>query len=65
VKARTLRKRYGHAGKRALSVFDKHQLKIARDTLRMPDAMVGVMGPPTKAEAREIIRRLTRKAPKE
>jgi hypothetical protein len=50
---------------RELSVEEKHQLKIARDTLRMPDAMAGVMGAPTKKQAREIIRRLTRKNPDE
>lgn len=67
-RGRALRRRYGRAGKkRALSVFDKHQLKIARDTLRMPDAMVGMMNlvssGPSKEEAREIIRRLTGKDP--
>lgn len=46
---------------RALSVPETHQLKIARDTLRMPDAMVGVMGGPTKAEAVEIVKKLTGK----
>jgi hypothetical protein len=56
-----LKRRYGRAKKRELSVFDKHQLKIARDSLRMPDAMLGVMGGPSKAEAREIIKRLTGK----
>jgi len=45
--------------RRALSVPDQHRLKIARDTLKMPDAMVGVMGGPTKQEAREIVRELT------
>lgn len=47
--------------KRELSVPEKHQLRIAEDTLRMPDAMAEVMGGPTKAEAREIIYRLTGK----
>ena len=42
-----------------LTVPEKHQLRIARDTLKMPDAMVGVMGGPTKEEAKEIIKRLT------
>lgn len=50
---------------REVSVFDRHQLKIAYDTLKMPDAMVGVMGGPNKEEAREIIRRLTGKIAKE
>ena len=44
--------------KRQLSVPDRHLLKIARQTLRMSDAMVGVMGGPDKAQAREIVRRL-------
>jgi hypothetical protein len=44
-----------------LTIPERHQLKIARDTLRMPDAMVGVMGGPSKQEAREIIKRLTTK----
>ena len=51
--------------KRQLSVPEKHQLKIARDTLRMPDAMAGVMGGPTKAQARQIIKELTGRRPKE
>ena len=46
---------------RRLTVPDQHQLKIAKDTLRMPDAMVGVMGGPTKEEAREIIKKLESK----
>jgi hypothetical protein len=45
-----------------LSVPERHQLKIARDTLKMPDAMVGVMGGMTKVQAREIFRRLMAKA---
>ena len=46
---------------RELSVFDKHALKIARDTLKMPDAMLGVMGGPSKDEARATIKRITGK----
>jgi hypothetical protein len=67
-RATGLRKRYGRAGKyhkRELSVFEKHQLKIARKTLAMPDAMLNMMNlvssGPTKEEAREIIQRLTGK----
>jgi len=45
--------------RRQLSVPDRHQLKIARDTLKMNDVFVAVMGGPTKEEAREIILRLT------
>jgi hypothetical protein len=44
---------------RTLGVPERHQLRIARDTLRLKDEMVGVMGGPSKAEAREIIYRLT------
>lgn len=51
--------------KRELSVPEKHQLKIARDTLRMPDAIAAVVGGPSKEEAREIIKRLTGKEAKE
>ena len=43
-----------------LTMAEKHQLAIARRTLRMSDEMAGVMGGPTKAEAREIIERLTK-----
>lgn len=51
--------------KRELSIFDKHQLNIARKTLLMSDAGARIMGPPSKAEAREIIYRLTGKRAKE
>ena len=47
-----------------LSVPETHQLRIARDTLKMSDAGALIMGGPTKAEAREIIKRLTGKEPK-
>ena len=40
---------------------ERQQLRIARDTLRMPDAMAAVMGGPNKAAARAIIKRLTGK----
>ena len=40
-----------------LTVPEQHQLKIAKATLKMPDAIVGVMGGPTKEEARQIIKR--------
>ncbi len=43
-----------------LTVPEQHTLKIARDTLKMPDAMVGVMGGPDKATARRIIEELTK-----
>ena len=52
-------------GGRELSVPERHQLVIARRTLKMSDVGARVMGGPTKAEAREIIKRLTGRAPKD
>lgn len=46
-----------------LSVPERHQLKIARDTMKMSDVGASIMGGPSKAEAREIIKRLTGKYP--
>ena len=48
-----------------LTVPQKHQLKIARDTLKMTDAGSKVMGGPNKEEARAIIKKLTGKVVKE
>lgn len=48
--------------KRILSVPEQHQLKVARDTLKMNDVMARVMGGPSKAEARAIVKRLTGKS---
>ena len=42
-------------GKRKLNVFEKHQLAIAKSTLKMPDAIANVMGGMTKAEARKSL----------
>ena len=42
-----------------LTVPERHQLKIARDTLKMSDVGARIMGGPTKEQAREIILRLT------
>lgn len=53
------------AKKRTLTVPEKHQLKIARQTLKMSEAGALIMGGPNHAEAREIIKHLTGKAPKE
>lgn len=50
---------------RQLSVPERHQLKIARKTLRMHDAAVNILPGPSKAEAREIIQKLTGKKPRE
>lgn len=35
----------------------EHRIKIAKKTLRMPDAAVGIMGGPDKAESRDILLR--------
>jgi hypothetical protein len=53
------RRRYRRNSKRSLQVWDKHQLKIARDTLKMSDAGARIMGGMTKEEARRVILRLT------
>lgn len=45
----------------ALTTPEKHQLKIAKDTLKMAPAMVGVMGGMTRKEAKEIIKKLGKK----
>lgn len=37
-------------------VARRHQVAIAKKALRMPDAMVGVMGGPDKAQSREILK---------
>ena len=48
-----------------MNIFDKHQLKIARQTLKYSDVGAKIMGGPTKEEARKIIKRITGKEPKE
>jgi hypothetical protein len=50
---------------RAMSVPERHQLRIARDTLRMADPIARVMGGMTKDEARAVIRRLTGRVSRE
>ena len=40
-----------------LSVFDKHQIKIAKSTLKMNDVGALIMGGMTKDEARAILKR--------
>ena len=42
--------------KRELSVFEKHQKRIALDTLKMSDIGVSIMGGMTKAEAYKFLR---------
>jgi hypothetical protein len=48
---------------KALSIPEKHQLRIAKDTLKTPDAILAVLGGPSKAEAMATIIRLTGKPP--
>lgn len=47
--------------KRKLTVPEKHQLRIARYTLKLADPFPNTLGGPSKAEARAIIFRLTGK----
>ncbi len=47
--------------KRGLSVPEKHQLKIARATLKMSDFGARIMGGMDKEEARIVVERLTGK----
>ena len=42
-------------GSKAMDTFQKHQLKIARDTLRMSDAGAAIMGGMAKDEARRFM----------
>ena len=44
--------------KRKLTVFEKHQLKIAKQTLKYSDVGALILGGPTVAEAKRIIDRL-------
>ena len=37
-------------------IFKKHQVKIAKETLKMSDAAATIMGGMTKKEAREILK---------
>jgi len=46
--------------KRQMTVFDKHQLKIARQTLKYSDVGARIMGGMTKAEARAFIAKMKR-----
>ena len=51
--------------RRYLSVPEQHQLKIARRTLELSDVGASILGGMTKAEARQVILKLTGKKPKE
>ena len=47
-----------------MTIPEQHQLKIAWRTLRMPDALVQVMGGMTKKEAAEIIEKYEKRMKK-
>jgi len=47
--------------KHKMSVFEKHRYKIAKDTLKMPDAIANVMGGMTKAQSKDFINEMRRK----
>ena len=51
--------------RRYLTVPEQHQLKIARKTLTYSDVGAKIIGGMTKAEARQVIKKLTGKTPKE
>jgi hypothetical protein len=40
-----------------MTVFDKHQIAIAKKTLKMSDVGARIMGGMTKDEAREILKK--------
>lgn len=42
--------------KKSLSVPEQHQRKVAIATLKMPNAMIGVMSGMTKQEARDFLK---------
>jgi hypothetical protein len=44
--------------KKELNIFDKHQLKIAKNTLKLSDIGAKIMGGMTREEAKEVIKRL-------
>jgi len=52
----------GTKGLAGLSVPERHQLNVARQTLRMSPEMAGVMGGMTHDEAQDVVKRLTNKA---
>lgn len=51
--------------RKKLTTPEKHQLKIARQTLGYSDAGAQIMGGMSKEEARKVIKRLTGKEAKE
>lgn len=66
--ARNPKRRNSVTPRRVLTLAERHQLKVAHETLRTPDAIVALLAntsnAPTKEEARETIRRLTGRTPK-
>ena len=44
--------------KKELSVFDKHQIKIAKETLKMSEVGARIMGGMTHDQAKEILKKL-------
>ena len=51
--------------RRYLTVPEQHQLKIARRTLELSDVGARIMGGMTKPEARQVIKKLTGRTPRE
>lgn len=49
--------------RRHLEAPERHQLRVAQQTLKMPAPMLGVMGGPTVAEAKAIVQRLVKNNP--
>ena len=43
--------------KKEINVFDKHQINIARKTLKMSDVGALIMGGMTKEDARDILKK--------
>jgi len=48
-------------GHDCLTVPERHQLKIAKDTLKMNNTMARIMGGPSVREARKTVERLNAK----
>ncbi len=46
-----------------MEVFDKHQVAIAKKTLRMSDMGANIMGGMTKEQAREVLARIAKMTP--
>jgi hypothetical protein len=48
-----------------ITVFERHQLRIAKQTLRTPDAVAAVMGGMTKKEANNFIAKIEKRTKNE